>query len=187
MTQHFWLSHGQLSDIAWPGDVLTTSGDRVWADRFVSCQSYASAEALEVEVSRPGRRFGLMFGTGFMPVVDGGVAELFRSHAGEDVELIPASLQGFEEPYWIVNALRCVDCIDEYRTMGTRYTRDSPRPDKEGHYDNVRDLVLRKEAIEGLNVLRPDRFTSALIVSNRLFGPLLNLVGECIWYQQVTR
>jgi hypothetical protein len=186
MSDLYWIDAGRLPGLVFLGDAVTGSGETVWGSRFRGCESFEPIEALTVKISKDGQRFPLMFAYLGMPVADTQVAEIFREYGARDVEFIPARVQGEDEPHYILNVLRCLDCINDFRTLGTRNIATGPRPDRVGHYDSMLTLALDREVTAGYDVFRPARFTAALVVSERVFDRLTAIVGQGLWCQGIT-
>jgi len=92
---------------------------------------------------------------GFAPVVTSRVAEILERLAPHDFELVPAAVDGFSEPYFIVNVLKVRRCIDERASRKVDKYAESDRevfPDKVGSYFLVMGLKLDKSKIQGAKV-----------------------------------
>lgn len=104
------------------------------------------------------------------PVVSGRVVSIFeRLGLLEEVQFIPARVEGQSEPYFILNTLRILRCIDDARCEEVVYWRpEDERPDKLGKYQNVVGLKVDPTRVGGANIFRPWGWTVALIVSERV-------------------
>lgn len=105
-----------------------------------------------------------------IPLVHGRVASIFdRLGLRNEVQLIEAQVEGHSEPYWILNALRVIRCIDDARCEEVRFWE--PRhgaPNRVGEYRNVAGLKVDPARTEGADIFRPWGWTGALIVSERI-------------------
>ncbi|MFY0577628.1 imm11 family protein [Cystobacter fuscus] len=73
------------------------------------------------------------------------------------------------EPYFILNALRIIRCVDEARCEEIAFWE--PRhgdPERVGHYRNVAGLKIDPTKVEDANIFRPWGWTVVLIVSERV-------------------
>ncbi|MFL5352776.1 imm11 family protein [Archangium sp.] len=104
-----------------------------------------------------------------VPLVNGRVVSLFeRLGLEREVQFIPTRVQGFTEPYFLLNALRVIRCIDDARCEEVQYwLPEDNRPDKEGQYRVVAGLKVDPEKIDA-DVFRPWGWTVILIVSERV-------------------
>jgi hypothetical protein len=78
-------------------------------------------------------------------------------------------VDGFTEPYFLLNALRVIRCIDDARCEEVLYwlPKDN-RPDKLGQYRNIRGLRVDPTKVGDSNIFRPWGWTVTLIVSERI-------------------
>ena len=78
-------------------------------------------------------------------------------------------MEGHSEPYFILNALRIIRCIDDARCEEVLYwLPEDERPDKLGAYRNVVGLKVDPAKVGDTHIFRPWGWTVALIVSERL-------------------
>src|SRR6185295_1510469 len=104
-----------------------------------------------------------------VPVVTPRAADVLEKVCGPQVQLIQVSVQGHEGPFFIANAIRTADCVDEQRSQGvSRWTEADGRPDRIGDYHAMDKLVIDPNRTGGLDLFRVARYTVALIVSDRL-------------------
>ena len=105
-----------------------------------------------------------------IPVVSGRVVSIFK-HLGllDEVQFIPARVEGLSEPYFILNTLRIIRCIDDARCEEVLYWRpEDERPDKLGKYRNVVGLKVDPARVGGANIFRPWGWIVVLLVSERV-------------------
>lgn len=104
------------------------------------------------------------------PVVAQRVVSLFEPLGLQhEVQFISALLEGWAEPYFILNTLRLIRCIDVDRCEEVRLWE--PRhgdPKKVGQYRNVVGLRVDPAKIGDTHVLRPWGWRGTLIVSERI-------------------
>jgi hypothetical protein len=119
---------------------------------------------------RPGRALDFSMTGLTVPLLHGRVVSLLeRLNLHQEVQFIPTRVEGFSEPYFLLNALRIIRCIDDARSEEVLYWRpEDNRPDKSGQYRNVRGLRVDPSKVGGASIFRPWGWTVALIVSERI-------------------
>lgn len=133
-----------------------------------------------VKLYVPGRSLDYTMAGRGMPVASERAAEVFSRVAPEDVQLIPITVEGHQEPYFIVHALHAIECVDEERSEGIRrFEEDDERPDLLGEYRAIDVLRIDPTRVAGHHLFRVKRFEVALIVSDHLRQELerANLTG----------
>jgi len=105
-----------------------------------------------------------------VPVVHPRVVSLFsRLHLEKEVQFIPVEVEGQVEPYFILNALQIIRCIDEARTEQVFHWRpEDGEPDRVGQYKNVRGLKVDPARVGKAHIFRPWGWDGVLIVSERV-------------------
>jgi len=105
-----------------------------------------------------------------VPVVHIRVAEILQHLAPADVELIPATVDGFPGQYCIVNVVTERRCIDEAASGYIKKYTEEDRdvfPDKVGRYFRVSGLKIDKTRVQGAKVFRTWGW-GALIVAEEI-------------------
>ncbi|MCY1080709.1 imm11 family protein [Archangium lansingense] len=104
------------------------------------------------------------------PVVHRRVVSLFeRLGLQKEVQFIPVEVEWQAEPWFILNALQVIRCIDDARCDEVFYWQpEDGRPEKLGGYKNVRGLKVDVEKIGDAHIFRPWGWKVVLIVSERL-------------------
>lgn len=105
-----------------------------------------------------------------IPVVHRRVVSVFeRLGMEKEVQFIPAQVDGQTEPWFILNTLQVIRCIDDARCEEVSYWQpEDERPDKLGEYQNVRGLKVDPARIGSANVFRPWGWLVTLLVSERV-------------------
>nr|WP_164019192.1 DUF1629 domain-containing protein [Pyxidicoccus trucidator] len=104
-----------------------------------------------------------------IPVVHARVVELFEHQRIQDVQFIPVQVEGHEGPYFILNTLRTLRCIDDARCEEVQYWKpEDERPDKEGQYRSVVGMRIDATKPGDAQIFRPWGWSVALIVSEDL-------------------
>jgi len=105
-----------------------------------------------------------------VPVVHPRVAEILKTLAPNDIEFVPARVDGFSEPYFIVNVLTTRHCIDEAASRQVDKLTEEDRetfPERVGEYFLVMGLKLDPSRVEGAKVFWTWGW-GALIVSEEI-------------------
>jgi hypothetical protein len=104
-----------------------------------------------------------------IPVVSQRLKELLERLGVEDeVQFFPARVESREEPYFVLNATRLVDCIDEARCSRTvRWKPEDGHPDRVGEYRVVEDMRIDPGRVGGVRIFRTWGWP-VLIVSEQL-------------------
>ena len=104
-----------------------------------------------------------------IPVVHERVVQLFQRMGLGDVQFIPARVEGHAEPYFILNALRIIRCIDDARCTEVRYWKpEDNRPDKLGEYRVVYGMRIDPTKVGDARIFRPWGWRVALVISEDL-------------------
>ncbi len=153
-----------------PTEPVAVGGQEVDARRFLSCNAY-SGPPMSVRTKQPGRIFRLNFGPFDLPLATEALAEKLALQAPNDVEVIYVGTD-CEAKLAIVNVLTCRDCIDESKTVGTRWTVTDGRPDKVGQYRMIVKLVIDSDRAQGVQLMRLTGWRTPLIASEQLLSRL---------------
>ncbi len=104
-----------------------------------------------------------------VPVVHGRAAALLERLCGQDVQLLPARVEGQSDSWFILNLLRVIRCIEEARCEYVEHWKpEDNQPDKVGEYRNVRGLKVDPAKIGDAHIFRPWGWRVAIIVSEPL-------------------
>lgn len=104
------------------------------------------------------------------PVVTERVVSLFEHlELGNEVQFIPSLVEGRAEPYFILNVLNVIRCIDDARCETVQYwTPEDGEPELVGKYQNVRGLKVDPARMGDLSICRPWGWTGAIITTERI-------------------
>ena len=105
-----------------------------------------------------------------IPIVHRRVVSLFeRLGLQKEVQFIPVEVEGQTEPWFILNALQVIRCIDDARCEEVLYWGpEDGEPDRLGEYQNVRGLKVDPEKIGDAHIFRPWGWLVVLIVSEHV-------------------
>ncbi|WP_444546342.1 imm11 family protein [Archangium lansingense] len=105
-----------------------------------------------------------------IPIVHRRVVSLFeRLGLQKEVQFIPVEVEGQTEPWFILNALQVIRCVDDARCDEVFYWGpEDGEPDRVGEYQNVRGLKVDPAKIGKAHVFRPWGWLVVLIVSEHV-------------------
>ncbi|MFE8603937.1 imm11 family protein [Archangium violaceum] len=102
-----------------------------------------------------------------IPVLHRRVVQLFERLGIQDVQFLPAEVQGHAGPWFILNALRVIRCIDETRCREVRHFKpEDGQPERVGEYRVVSGLRIDPTKAGGARVFRPWGWRMVLLVSD---------------------
>lgn len=117
----------------------------------------------------PGRPLDFSWAGFTIPLVHDRLARLVERVAGREVQFIPAQVEGHPEPWFILNALRIIRCIDDARCEEVQYwIPEDGRPEKVGEYRDVAGMRIDPAKVRDARIFRPWGWTVALIISEDL-------------------
>ena len=99
-----------------------------------------------------------------VPIVSKRLANLLSDYS-DDIQLIPATVEGIKKDYHILNVKYKIECLDEKRSQFQKFEKDNEiRPDLEGHYEAVHLLLIDPCKVYR-NIFRIDKYDIVIIVS----------------------
>ncbi len=136
------------------------------AEHFTSSRRYAGSSDLLIEAAE-GQCFDFCLAAFDVPVISERFAEVLRPIAKDDIQLIPLKISN-EASYFIMNSLRRLPCLDESRSIFSKWQAADGRPDRTGQYRMVVELRVSSNLIGNSNVFRIDGWDVPLIVSDSI-------------------
>ena len=104
-----------------------------------------------------------------VPVVHARVAAILERLAIQDVQLLPARVEGQTESWFILNILRIIRCIDDARCGEVGYWKpEDGQPEKAGQYSYVHGLRVDPTKVGDARIFRTWGWRVAIIVSDTL-------------------
>lgn len=164
-----------MEDVHIPGrweldNPVDQQGQEVWTWTFRRGAPAQVEGRLRVPLYRPGKPldFSLLVGTA-IPVVHTRVATLLTELAPGDVQLIPVELDSQPEPYFLLNVIRVVRCIDDQKSAEVRYWKpEDAEPERAGQYRAVHGLRIDPSKVGDAQVFRTWGWTGVMVVSERV-------------------
>lgn len=188
MGRHFyWVGIANVPQwvVRTPGPATGGTFDEPWV--FADGRILPDLGPMKAEVAHQGeRRAFVLSGIEQAPIVSEAVANVFRTFASSDVQLIPMTIAGEPEQYIVVNATKVIDAIDETRCREVHHDdEDDPSPDHEGEYRWIYGLRIDPAKTEGAQVFRLKKFKVAFVVSEDIKNALegvgnLGVSFECV-------
>jgi hypothetical protein len=138
-------------------------------------------------VRSPGRPLDFSHAAFGIPIVHARAASIFSERAPGDVQLIPVNIPGHSEPYFIVNVIRVVKCIDDRASGAVAYwTEEDGLPEKTGTYSSVSGMRIDPAKVGNARVFRTWGWHVALIVSEEIKEALEHAGISGVVFTEVT-
>jgi hypothetical protein len=100
------------------------------------------------------------------PVVHERVVRSLERLVLQEVQFLPVQVENHPGPYFILNTLRTIRCIDDARCEEVEYWRpEDGQPERVGQYQSIVGLRIDPTKVEGVRIFRPWGWTLALLVS----------------------
>jgi hypothetical protein len=118
----------------------------------------------------PGHPLDFSWAAFAIPVVHGRVVRLLeRLGVQEEVQFLPAQVEGHAGPYFILNTLRTIRCIDDARCEEVQYWKpEDGQPEKVGQYQFVAGMRIDPAKVGDSRIFRTWGWSLALILSEDL-------------------
>lgn len=143
----------------WHLDVSTAESPLdIWA-----CERIPGVDPIPLHVFQDGDRVDFERTSFAIPVVSQRVAELFAEFAPNDVQRIPALVEGDDNIWEVINVVTRVDCINFNESIIQYYPPN--HPEKPSKPRGVVKLVLDADRIGEHRIFRPRDWEIAFIVS----------------------
>ncbi|WP_169825480.1 imm11 family protein [Corallococcus exiguus] len=189
MGRHFyWVGIADVPQwvIRTPGPAVGGTFDEPWM--FGDGRILPNPGPIKADVAHQGKsRAFVLSGIEQAPIASELVANVFRTLAPGDVQLLPVSIEGEADPFFVVNATKTVDCIDEARCREVQhYDEDAPSPDYPGEYRWIYGLRIDPAKTEGAHVFRLKKFKVAFIVSEDVKNALESVGNLGVSFERVT-
>ncbi|WP_343211102.1 imm11 family protein [Archangium violaceum] len=104
-----------------------------------------------------------------IPVVNDRFVHLFERLGIQDVQFIPTRVDGHAGPFFILNTLRIIRCIDDARCEEALYWRpEDGQPEKVGRYRSVVGMRIDPTQVGDAHIFRTWGWSQGLIISEDL-------------------
>ncbi|NPD22646.1 imm11 family protein [Corallococcus exiguus] len=143
----------QGHELKTPWQMFRTGRPSSWAGR------------VRIPIDIPGRTLDYSHASGSIPVVTSRVAAIFERLAPNDVQLFPVDIEGQSDDFFILNAIRRVNCIDDVASEQVRYwTPNDGLAEKIGTYIFVWGMRIDTTRLGNARVFRPLHWEVVLVI-----------------------
>jgi len=170
MTYYELLSNMRLRGRWVLADPVDEHGQEVDPWQFDKGRFLPPQGKLVLRQAHAGIALDFSFTTLTIPVVHGRVVSFCeRLGLQQQVQFLPVQVEGQSEPYFILNVLRIIRCIDDARCEEVRYWREEDGdPERVGKYEVVAGMRIDPSKVGDSHIFRPWGWTVALVISERL-------------------
>jgi hypothetical protein len=170
MGRYYELMDDRRSQTRWHLRVpVNAQGQPVDPWQFFKGQRLELQGLIRFPVKPSGQALDFTWAAFSIPVVHERFVQLFHRLRVPDVQFIPAQVETHSEPYFILNTLRIIPCIDDARCAEVRYwTSEDGQPEKVGEYRSVMGLRIDPAKVGNARLFRPWGWDVALVVSEEL-------------------
>lgn len=153
-----------------PGSPVDASGQEIWHGHFSQGLPLEVRTPAFVPLHSPGRVLDYTTTALGIPIVHAKLEALFgRPPIQGQLQLLPATIEGQADTWFLVNTLRVIRCIDDARCEAVfHYTAEDDEPERLGEYRNVRGLRIDASQVGDAHVFRPWGWQVAIIVSEHV-------------------
>ncbi|HYV44559.1 MAG TPA: hypothetical protein VFA20_06830, partial [Myxococcaceae bacterium] len=137
-------------------------------DALTRGQPYTGPLPLQVRVTRPGPALELTLTIDTVPIVNARVAEILRKEAANDIQLLDVAVPSTEEPFYVVNVLTLLPCIDERASAPVVWWEEKDgRPEMLGQIKRLGHFRIDAARAGPHQMLRPKEWPVVVVVSQR--------------------
>jgi hypothetical protein len=147
---------------------LGNGGEQIDAREFCRGYPYLGDVPTAVPIQQIGRKVGFNLAAFDMPVVSDGIVGLAKAIAPTEFECFPVKIGTSTCGYSILNTICRIPCVDESRSIVTRWKQEDSRPDRIGKYRMVSNLTIDARRTHDAHIFRVEDFEIALIVSEKI-------------------
>jgi hypothetical protein len=166
--------HELRDDVYYPGrwhlrSPLDEQGQRINPWQFFKGRVLSFQGTLRFPVKPDGVELDFCWAAFSIPVVNARFVQLFERLGVQDVQFISAQVEGHAGPFFILNALRILRCIDEARCEEVQHWKpEHGQPAKVGEYKFIAGLRIDPAQVGEARLFRPWGWTGSLILSEDL-------------------
>jgi hypothetical protein len=157
-----------LTEVWFLNEPMAADGQIIDPRRFAEGLLYTGPTPAKVRVKYPGPAIDFHFGALDMLVVSGRIARIIQALAPDDVQLFPVRLDDRDCGYEILNVTQLITCVDESRSMFTKWVEVDNRPDKMGMYRSIPRMRLLPASCKGHAIFRIWGWDVVFVVSEQL-------------------
>ena len=146
------------------------NGQELWHGQMTDGLPISVRQSARIGLYVPGRALDFSTTALSIPIIHGRVKALFEQ-LGLDgqIQMFPITVEGQAEPYYVLNLLRVVRCIDDARCEAVAYrTVEDGYEDRIGEYRNVVGMRIDPSRVGDAEIFRPWGWQTSIIVSERV-------------------
>jgi hypothetical protein len=147
---------------------LDPAGDEVDPRLFTQGTPVGSLPPLSLPLRRAGDELDFNFCDFDMVVTPSAFNAELETLVGSVIQRIPVIVDGRSDWFEILNICELVKCVDEARSVLTKWTAADGRPDKIGQYRMIVELKIDPAAAQDHQIFRIADWPIALIVSEKV-------------------
>ncbi|WP_336242281.1 imm11 family protein [Corallococcus exercitus] len=142
---------------------------------------------MRIPIDIPGSALDYSHAAFSTPVVTSRVASIFERLAPNDVQLFPVDIEGQSDDFFILNAIRRVNCIDEEASEEVQYwTPKNGLAEKVGTYLSVWGMHIDATRLGSARVFRPLHWEVVLVIPEDIKLALEAIGATGVWFQDVS-
>ncbi len=170
MTRYYELQDNRYHPGRWHlRSPLDEQGHPISPWQFFKGTRLDCQEAIRFPVKPDGVELDFSWAAFSIPVVHSRFVQLFASLGIQEVQFLPAHVEGHSGPWFILNTLHTLRCIDDARCTEVQYWQpEDGQPEKVGRYRYVAGMRIDPMKAGDTRIFRPWGWSQALIVSERL-------------------
>ncbi|WP_306770416.1 MULTISPECIES: imm11 family protein [Corallococcus] len=143
--------------------------------------------SLRVPVEIPGNTLDYSHAAFGTPVVTSRVAAIFERLAPNDIQLFPVNIEGQSDDFFILNAIRRVNCIDDEASEEARYwTPKNGLTEKVGTYLSVWGMRIDTTRLGSARVFRPLHWEVVLVIPEDIKLALESIGATGVQFKDVS-
>lgn len=162
-----------------------SDGSPVDTYRYRRCQRVYDLRPVPVEIQVSGKPIDFYDMVLSGPVLSKRLADCWQSIAPQDIQRIPATVEGDNNEWEVIVVLNSIDCIDHKRSKITSYF-PLDHPDFPGKPRAVLYLILDPDCIGGHHIFRPKGWESMIVVSETIKNAMEAMGATGIEYWNVS-
>ncbi|EPX58209.1 hypothetical protein D187_004246 [Cystobacter fuscus DSM 2262] len=148
---------------------LDEQGQKINPWRFTKSQWLEPQGTIRFPVNPDGLTLDFTVDAFGTPVVHGRMVQLFERLGIQEVQFLPARIEGHMGPFFILNTLRTLRCIDDTRCEEVQYWKpEDGQPEKVGRYRVVAGMRIDPLKVGDARIFRTWGFSLGLIISEDL-------------------
>jgi hypothetical protein len=167
MTRYYDLLDDRRSQGRWHlGPPLDERGEEIDPWQFKDGRTLELGCIPRFPLDVPGQPLDFCWAAFTIPVVHERFAKLFEQLNVKGVQFIAAQIEGHPGPWYILNALQIIRCIDDVRSGEVQYWKpEDNQPDKLGEYSAVHRMRIDPAKVGDARIFRPWGWRVALIIA----------------------